>query len=567
MCTPGGSHIVKCTINRSPPISIMIDSGSDWNLVSVEDWAMLERGWKAGEIVLHDLKERPGDHARAYGAVKPMESLRCFYAYVEVCEARKPRNFAKFHVVANGQRSILGREAAIRMELLRIGLEVKSSGLNAVVGENKTVDEFPAIPNFIFDFDIDESVTPTVKAYVNIPEAYKEKATERLKEMKDRGIIEEVKKAPRWISGLSAVPKGKDDFRLVINMVGPNKAIRRRFYKMPSLESIRAKLIGARYFSKLDLTSAFHHVRLGEKSKEMTTFMGPDGMYQFRRLNFGVTSAPEAFQQKMEEVLQGIPNTLVYIDDILVFAKDLESLKKFTELVMKALKASNLTVNFGKCDFNKENLEFLGHKLSAAGFNISEKKVEDVRKFRKPATATELRSFLGLASFLASYIKNFADISKPLWEVVSTEKFSWGEKQDEAFHALKKAIINCTITQGFFSPTDETFLYTDASPVAIGAVLVQSSPDQRYHRVCIKDPVANGAAILATPERGIGNRLGIGALLVLPGRSQVHSQDRRRRNFVHHEERQSANEANNESRRRVGAEDGGLRFQDRVCKG
>lgn len=77
----------------------------------------------------------------------------------------------------------------------------------------------------------------------------------------------------------------------MINMVGPNRAIRRRFYKMPTLDSIKARLDGAKWFTKLDLTSAFHHVRISDEAKELTTFLGPDGMYRFRRLNFGVTSA------------------------------------------------------------------------------------------------------------------------------------------------------------------------------------------------------------------------------------------------------------------------------------
>lgn len=257
-----------------------------------------------------------------------------FYAWVEASESAQPRNFAQFHVVRNGNKSILARETAGRMEMLWVGVGVTRPGksrpdINAVMSgdeESETVDEFPAIPDFTFDFDIDESVQPSVKAYVNIPEAYRDRAVVRLRKMEALGIIEKVTTAPRWISGLSAVPKGSDDFRLVVNMVGPNRAIRRRFYKMPTLEGIKARLAEARFFSKLDLTSAFHHIKLGEKSKEMTTFLGPDGMYRFRRLNYGVISAPEGFQQKMEEILAGLSNVICYVDDILVFGATPEDL-------------------------------------------------------------------------------------------------------------------------------------------------------------------------------------------------------------------------------------------------
>lgn len=438
---------------------------------------MIRKARKEGKVVLYGVKEKPGEFASAYGSVEQLEALRCFHAWVQVVETEKPRNFAKFYVVENGSKSILGRATATRMELLQVGVGVKPAMINAILGEAESSDEFPSIPNFVFDFDIDASVDPSVKAFVNIPEAYKDRAVERLRKMEVQGIIEKIKKAPGWISGLSAVPKGKDDFRLVVNMVGPNKAIRRRFYKMPTLEGIRARLNGAKYFTKLDITSAFHHIKLGEKSKDMTTFLGPDGMYRFKRLNFGVSSAPEGFQQKMEEILNGLRNVIVYVDDILIFASDLMSLQAFTKKVLEALKANNLTLNGSKCEYDKEALEFLGHELSADGFNISKKKVEDVAKFRRPQNTSELKSFLGLASFLSAYIEDFSDISEPLWSATASDQFAWEKEQDDAFHALKEAIMSCTVRQGFFSGSDETFLFTDASPVALGAVLVQKNSE------------------------------------------------------------------------------------------
>lgn len=509
---------MKCTVGYSLPIEMLIDSGSDWNLISTRDWTSLCEAQKRGSVVLYDIKKRPGESAKAYGSLMPLEALFTFYAWVEVVEAAKPKSFAKLYVVENGAKSILGRASSIRMELLQVGvavkasssalvnslskyegsLEMKKSGCSkqsATAGPEETVKEFPCVPNFLFDFDIDPEVMPSVKAYVNIPEAYRDRAVERLRMMEAQGIIERVRSAPRWISGLSAVPKGKDDFRLVVNMVGPNKAIRRRFYKMPTLESIRTKLMGAKYFTKLDITSAFHHIRLGEKSKDMTTFLGPDGMYRFRRLNFGVSSAPEGFQQKMDEILQGLSNVVAYVDDVLIYARDIPTLVKCTDKVLAAFKANNLTLNDSKCEYTKQKLEFLGHELSEEGFNISKKKIDDVKKFRQPQNVTEIKSFLGLASFLSPYIKNFANITKPLWDSTAAGKFVWRSEQGKAFQDLKDAIINCTIRQGFFSGTDETFLYTDASPVALGAVLVQVN-QERKSRV-----IAFASRLLSPTER------------------------------------------------------------------
>lgn len=476
MMTPNGLRLVKCSVGHSSPCKMLIDSGSDWDLVSEDDWARINSERDKGKVALYDIIENPGDVASAYGSTRQLRALRSFHAWVEATEATKPKVFAKFRVVANGNRSILGHRTATRMELLRVGIQV-----NKITSQEEPV-EFPSIPDFVLDFDIDPNVVPTKNAYINIPAAYTEKAIARLRKMEAEKIIEKVTCAPKWISGMSAVPKGRDDFRLVINMIGPNKAIRRRYHKMPTLEDARVKLHGAKYFTKLDLTNAFYHIILGRRSRELTTFLGPDGMYRFVRLVFGVNCAPEAFQQQMETILRGIPNVIIYIDDLLLYALSLMELRKTTAQVLAALKANNLTLNKDKCEYERTELEFVGHKLSAEGFNITERKVEDVKKFRCPKNISELKSFLGLASFLSAYIENFAANAKPLWDAAKEKEFRWSEDRQEAFRLLKEAIVNCTATQGFFSPDDETFLYTDASPVALGAVLVQTNKEGK-HRV------------------------------------------------------------------------------------
>lgn len=296
--------------------------------------------------------------------------------------------------------------------------------------------------------------------------------------MVERGIIEKVTSAPNWISGMSAVAKGSNDFRLVVNMRAPNRAINREYYRLPLLDEMRVKLHGAQYFSKLDLSNAFYHLELSEDSRDLTTFLAEDGMYRFTRLMFGVNCAPEIFQREMMRILKDVSNVIVFIDDILIFADTLEELRATVTKVLKILKQNNLTLNTTKCDFDKTRLKFLGHELDAEGFHIDEEKIQSVRRFREPSTLSELRSFLGLASFLSPYLEDFARLSSPLWAVTTCRTWSWGLEQSEAFKIIKQRIIDCTISLGFFSDNDQTILYTDASPVALGAVLVQKNTSQ-----------------------------------------------------------------------------------------
>lgn len=243
---------------------------------------------------------------------------------------------------------------------------------------------------------------------------------------------------------------------------------------------MKARLVGAKYFTKLDLHSAFHHVVISEKSRDLTTFMAPNGMYRFKRLVFGVNCAPEIFQRIMESILMGIDSVIIYIDDILIFAPTIEQLRTETKKVTAALRENNLTLNREKCVYEAEKLTFLGHQLSASGLNIEEQKVKDVEGFREPKTSSELRSFLGLASYVSAYIPRFADLTEPLWRVTGHNTFEWGNDQTVAFENVKRAIINCTTAQGFFDVKDKTYLYTDASPHALGAVLVQKNNQDEY---------------------------------------------------------------------------------------
>lgn len=450
----------------------MIDSGADVNIIGGDDWNRLKQEFKSGHANLEPIVLTASNDLRAYASSKSI-SVKCgFRANIEVVGCLKPSIESEFLVVTEGRRSLLGRSTASDLKLLKIGASVNSCGAS------KEVQTFPAMPGVIVKFSVDESIPPVRNAYYNVPAAYREDAKKRLQDMEKQGIIEHVTKAPNWISGMSAVAKGKDDFRLVVNMKAPNRAIKREYFRLPLLEEMKVKLHGAKFFSKLDLTNAFYHLKLHKESRDLTTFMSENGMFRFKRLMFGVNCAPEIFQREMSRILGGVKNIIVYIDDVLIFADNLEDLHKTVAQVMEILRANNLTINPSKCEFDKSRIKFIGHELDENGFNIDETKIKDIRKFRHPSTVSELRSFLGLASFVSPYIEGFADIASPLWAVTSANAWIWGHEQERAFQLLKEQIVNCTTSLGYFAENQNTILYTDASPNALGAVLVQQDGNQ-----------------------------------------------------------------------------------------
>lgn len=284
---------------------MLIDSGAEVNVLAENDWKKVKRDYEEGTAVFYDIDENPKINVKAYATNGSLTVTCAFKAWLEIPESNKPRVFTSFVVVKGGTRSLLSRKTARQLKVLSVGLLVNEI-------RTESMSEFPSVPGVVVDFDIDRSVKPKKVTYVNVPLHYRARATARLKEMERRGIIERVAGAPSWISGMAAVPKGRDDFRLVVDMKGPNGAIMRQYYKLPRIEEMKVMLHGSRYFTKLDLSSAFHHILLSEESSAMTTFMSPTGMYRFKRLVFGVNCAPEIFQRIMEEIIGGISGVIVY---------------------------------------------------------------------------------------------------------------------------------------------------------------------------------------------------------------------------------------------------------------
>lgn len=461
--------LIKCRLDSSSPIEFLIDSGADVNVIGGHDWNQLLRDSRDGLITISEVKLAKSSILRAYATDQPMEIKYAFEAKLKVMGTNKPPILAEFLVVPHGHRSLLGRTTSSDLGLLKVGVSINS------FEKSQEVAVFPKMPGVKVRFSIDKTVPPEKNAYYNVPAAYREAAKLRLQEMEERGIIEKVTSAPGWISGMSAVSKGKDDFRLVVNMRAPNKAIKREYFRLPLIHEMKAKLHGAKYFAKLDLTSAFYHLELAKESRDLTTFLTENGMYRFTRLMFGVNCAPEIFQREMSRILKDIDNVIVYIDDILIFAKSIEDLRRTIAKVLQVLRTNNLTLNTEKCEFDKDRIKFLGHELDERGFHIDEAKVKHIQQFREPTTSSELRSFLGLASFVSPYISNFANVTSPLWEVATTKTWSWGPRQSTAFEETKQRIVNNTVALGYFSEMDKTILYTDASPNALGAVLVQEN--------------------------------------------------------------------------------------------
>lgn len=315
------------------------------------------------------------------------------------------------------------------------------------------------------------------QAYRRIPIPLEKLTLLKLKELERQDVIERVSEASEWVSPMLVKRKSADEVRIIIDLREANKAIVREVHPLPTFEHMVRRLKGSKVFAKFDIKQAFHQLMLSEDCRYITTFISPLGLMRYKRLVFGLSAALELFQKCMESMLGDFPWLIVFIDDILIFAPDKETLMRRTNILKERLLKYNVALNDQKTVECAEELEFLGFHLSAEGVSISREKIEAITRFRPPQSAEEVRSFLGLITFVGRHIPHLSTLCSPLNALTRKgQKFEWTKDHQHSFELLKNNLASVE-TLAYFDPDLETFLIADASPIGLGAVLYQKGPD------------------------------------------------------------------------------------------
>ena len=268
-------------------------------------------------------------------------------------------------------------------------------------------------------------------------------------------------------------PKSEGEIRLCVDMRKANQAIIRERIPIPTVDEVVENLNGSAVFSKLDLRLGFHQIELDEESRDITTFATHEGLFRYKRLSFGVNSAPEKYQQIIRQVVSDIEGVLNIADDLVVHGKSIEEHDQSLHKVLQRLEEKNLTLNPMKCEFRMDKVVFMGLLLSKYGIGPTEERVRAVLEAVQPTTPPEVRSFLGMVGFSARFIPNFATLAEPL-RAISRQgvPFVWGKEQGASFKELKRQLASAPIL-AYFDKDAHTRVIADASPVGLGAVLVQ----------------------------------------------------------------------------------------------
>lgn len=318
---------------------------------------------------------------------------------------------------------------------------------------------------------INKAITPVAQPYRRLSIPLEKEVEDKLKELLQQDIIERVNEPCNWISPM--VVRREDKLRICIDMRRANEAISREKHPLPTMDDFLHNFNGCRIFSRLDIKQAFHQIEVAEECRYITTFITKIGLMRYKRLMFGITCAPEIFQKTMEKIFAGIDGVMFYIDDIIIYAKDVEEHDKRLANVMKRINDYNILLNTDKCIYKVSELEFLGHHLSKEGVKISKSRIAAMELMSAPKTTVAVKSVMGLITFCAKFIPELATLTYPLRILLKKgQEFYWGEEQNKAFQQIKQ-ILAKEETLGYFNVNDKTSVIADASPVGLGAVLIQ----------------------------------------------------------------------------------------------
>ncbi|GJV72837.1 retrotransposon protein, putative, unclassified [Tanacetum coccineum] len=368
------------------------------------------------------------------------------------------------------------------MRLEGIPTKVKPE-LQSVIQEFEEVFSVPTVlpPNRPCDHKIPllERTNPVnVRPYRHHP-TQKDAIEGTIQELLATGVIRS--RNSLFASPIVMVKKKDNTWRMCVDYKQLNKQTIKDKFPIPIIEELIDKLHGSQVFTKLNLRSGYHQIRMYDDDVAKTAFKTHHGHYEFLVMPFGLTNAPSTFQALMNEVFKSFLRkiVLVFFDDILIYSKSLEERVIHLRTVLEEMKRRRLYVKLSKCVFGTRQVEYLGHVISVEGVSTGPTKIKAMEEWQVLSNVKQLRGFLSLTGYYRRFIKAYASISRPLTLLLKKNSFQWNEEAQIVFENLKKAMISA-IVLALTDLEKEFTVETDASGVGIGAVLIQGGHPIAY---------------------------------------------------------------------------------------
>ncbi|GJV24360.1 putative reverse transcriptase domain-containing protein [Tanacetum coccineum] len=358
--------------------------------------------------------------------------------------------------------------------------------------EEKRLEDVPIVREFPEVFPEDLPGLPPARQHIQMQEL-----SNTLQELSDRGFIRP--SSSPWGAPVLFVKKKDGSFRMCIDYRELNKLTVKNRYPLSRIDDLFDQLQGSRVYSKIDLRSGYHQLRVREEDISKTAFRTRYGHYEFQVMPFGLTNAPAVFMDLMNRVCKPYLDRfmIVFIDDILIYSKSRKEHEGHLKLILNLLKKEELYAKFSKCEFWLSKVQFLGHVIDSEGIHVDPAKIEAIKDWASPKTPTEIRQFLGLAGYYRRFIEGFSKIARPMTKLTQKSmKFEWGEKAEAAFQLLKQKLCSAPIL-ALPEGSKNFVVYCDASHKGLGAVLMQ----REGHSLCIPPTQGSREELYHTRQR------------------------------------------------------------------
>jgi hypothetical protein len=290
-----------------------------------------------------------------------------------------------------------------------------------------------------FFIELQRDTAPISKRPCRMPPKELTELKNQLQELLDKGYIRP--SSSPWGSPALFVKKKDGSLRMCVDYRPLNAVTIKNKYPFPHIDVLFDQLAGAKVFSKIDLRSGYHQIKIRASDVPKTSLSTRYGLYEFLVMSFGLTNAPAYFMYLMNSIFMNELDkfVVVFIGDILIYSKSEAEHTKHLRIVLQRLRDHKLYAKFSKCEFWLDSVEFLGHTISQDGISMDPSKVQEVMDRKPPKLVHQIHSFLGLASYYHRFIPDFSRIAKPMTELLKKGvKFVWSEECDKAFHTLRE---------------------------------------------------------------------------------------------------------------------------------
>jgi hypothetical protein len=337
-------------------------------------------------------------------------------------------------------------------------------------------EDLPRLPperDVEFVIELKPGTAPISRRSYRMPPNKLAELKTQLQDFLEKGFIRP--SSSPWGCPAIFVKKKDQTLRMCVDYRPVNEVTIKNKYSLPRIDILFYQLTRARVFSKIDLRSGYHQIRIRPEDIPKTAFTTRYGLYEYLVMSFGLTNAPAHFTYLMNSIFMPELDKFVevFIDNILIYSKNEEEHAKHLRIVLTRLREHQLYAKFSKCVFWLEEIQFLGHVLSIKGIAVDPSKVKDILEWSSPTTIHQIRSFLGLAGYYRRFILDFSKIVKPITGLLQNDtKFDWSSKCNEAFEQLKVLLTTALVLAqpDIEKPFD---VYCDASGSGLGCVLMQ----------------------------------------------------------------------------------------------